>query len=170
MASISCVAKGRVSNSPFSPRVFRISWVAFQSFDGICSALRVEVGCTSIALYLFSSISLFNFIALKASFLMAARFGGSTLYPFLIISLSAFLKNSPFFGRLKGASMAMSVGWFLSVFSKISLSVWSKSVFTVVSFSSDHPVGFLLDPAKSIPITHLSLSSNIVFQVYICDL
>ena len=74
------------------------------------SAFRVEVGCTSIALYIFSSINLFRLIALKVSFFMAGKFGGSTLYPFLIISLSVFLKNSPFFGSLKGASMAISVG------------------------------------------------------------
>ena len=54
--------------------------------------------------------------------------------------------------------------------SKISLSVWSNWVFTVLFFSSAHPVGFLMDAAKSIPITHLSLNSNIRFQVYIRDL
>jgi hypothetical protein len=67
-ASISCVAKGCVSMSPFNPRVFRISLIVFRSFSGICSAFRVEVGCTSIALYVFSSISLFSLIALKVSF------------------------------------------------------------------------------------------------------
>ena len=33
-----------------------------------------------------------------------------------------------------------------------------------------HPVGFLLDAAKSIPITHLPLNSNIGFQVYMRNL
>lgn len=51
-----------------------------------------------------------------------------------------------------------------------SLSVCSNWVFTVLFFSIVHPVGFLLDAAKSIPITHLSLNSNISFQVYIRDL
>ena len=52
----------------------------------------------------------------------------------------------------------------------ISLFVWSKWVFTVLFFSVAHPVGFLLDAAKSIPITHLSLNSNMSFHVYIRDL
>lgn len=67
-ASISLAAKGCFSISPFRPRVVRISWVVFHSFGGICSALRVEVECTSIALYCVSSIRLFNFTALRTSF------------------------------------------------------------------------------------------------------
>ena len=54
---------------------------------------------------------------------MSGEFGGNTLYPFRIISLSVFLKHLPFFRRLKGASKAMSAEWFCNVFPKISLSV-----------------------------------------------
>lgn len=73
------------------------------------NALRVGMGCTSIVLYSFFAINLFNFIALSVSVFIAGRHGGNTRYPLLIISLSAILRI-PFFGRLKGASIAIIVG------------------------------------------------------------
>ena len=49
-----------------------------------------------------------NFIALRTSFFIAEDLEGSTLYLFLIISLSAFLNNSAYFGKTPNASMDMS--------------------------------------------------------------
>ncbi len=131
------------------------------------NALRVEVGCTSIVLHPFFAINLINFMALSVSVFIAGRHGGKTRYPLLIISLSAILRI-PFFGRLKGASIAIIVGALCAMPSNISLFVCIRLISTFLFFHRAHPVGFFGFPARSIPIITLAFNfSTRALDLYI---
>lgn len=107
----------------FNPVCFSFSCIVRQSLGGsICNAFRVEVGWTSIVLYFFFLISVFNFTARWVSSFMCGKFGGRTLYPCFIICRSALLEK-PLFGKLNGASMAIRLGLLFSMFSIICSSV-----------------------------------------------
>ena len=101
-----------------------------------------------------------SFIARKVSFSIAGRRGGKTGYPCLRISLSTFL-IMPSFGRLSGASMAMSVGLQFIKHCRIDSSSCRRQAMTLLFFQRAQPVGFFDVPAKSKPMMTLFLNSNI---------
>ena len=79
------------------------------------------------------------------------------------------MKNSLFLSRSKETSIALSLGCLL-LFFQDSVICYIIEKFDFPVFYLYSPFGFLLDRAKSIPITHLSLNSNMRFQVYMRDL
>jgi len=90
-----------------------------------------------------------SFMARTVSFFMVLKLGGKTRYLRFCISLSAFLVNSLFFGRLNGASTAMSVGLHSWILLTISLSLKRWQAETTLPLSVAHPVGFCDVAARS---------------------
>jgi len=92
-----------------------------------------------------------SFMARTVSFCIVLKRGGKTEYPRFCISLSAFLVNFLFLGKLNGASTAMSVGLHFIVLLTISLSLKRWQAETTLPFNVAHPVGFSGVPARSTP-------------------
>jgi len=92
-----------------------------------------------------------SFIARTVSFSIVLKRGGKTGYPRFCISLSAFLVNFLFLGRLNGASTAMSVGLHSMILLIIPLSLKRWQAETTLPFNVAHPVGFSGVAARSIP-------------------
>jgi hypothetical protein len=78
------------------------------------------------------------------------------------------MKISLLLSWLKEPSMAVSLGCLLLCFQDFVIWYIAK-VLSLSCFLATSPIGVLFDRAKSIPITHLSLNSNIRFQVYMSD-
>lgn len=141
--------------------------VIFLSFSGIRSAFQVELGCTSIALYVFSSISLFDLITLGQGFAWRKKLGGSIARPYLISSLFIFLKSRPLLEGLNASTWLQNIqGSLLLCFLRLRYLFRSGSVLRLL-FISVPPAGFLIYREKFIPITHLPSNSKISFQIYI---
>jgi len=107
-------------------------------------------------------ISCTSFIARKVSFSIVLKRGGKTGKLRLCMSLSAFLMNALFLGRLNGASIAMSGGLHSRVLPMISLSLKRWQAEITRPFSVPHPVRLLGLPARSMP----TMMSPRVFNVF----
>jgi len=84
--------------------------------------------------------------------------------PSFLLSLSAFAVNFLFFGRLKGASMAMSLGLHSRILPMISLSLKRWRAEITLPFNVAHPVGFSGVAAGSTP----AIMGACVFNVCSC--
>ncbi len=135
--------------------------VAFE----VLSALRLDA---LRLLYTFSPVLICSVLLILGWVFPLLGTFGKVVWVLFLSFLCLFLKNSPFLSP-NGSSVITSLEWLLNIFSEIFLSVGSNWVFTFWFFGIAHSVGFW-ETAKSIPIIHLSLNSNLSFEVYISDL